>query len=776
MKSSIRLLLLFLLVISYSYAQQQVQGPVNRGDSLALLEIYRKAGGPQWNNTQSGNQPWDAKNPVSSWFGVELDANGDRVIRLNLAGNNLVDSISAAINALTELSDLNLAQNKIEDLPALPGLQVVKSINVDQNRLTFDDIDVLRLTPAIFSYVNQDSVGSRTVIPAYAGEPLELTTDVDPRTGRSSLFRWYQNTIGGTPIATGRTFTDSFPSPNSVGVYYYTIYNPDFPQDTLLVSKPIVVNFYNKPNPFPDGPLSFILTLTEDDLNNPTYLQDLQQNLIEAGGTKRDSCLCGTFQVWEFESIKSGDDIIIDPNSVGVGLGFIPPREDSTKPGFDINYRMMFGDDEIPNTKWAYDANAVQGLAELSNSVQDAVVAVIDLGVEASHPAFDGKMYVDNSSSPKGMDDCYTNDPSGVNLQNPMIQPFNDITGHGTHIANVVHSLLPKARIKIMSIQVGDSDTSATVFKVACGVEYALRHEVDVINISMGYLGENVPLLDSIMTTSKAKKTVMVTAAGNDGLSTDSNDHWPSNLAKDPANIHIFSVASFGKDSLGNFRISDHSNFGIQSVNIAAPGENIFSAVNDSKYGFKSGTSMAAGFVSAFAAALRASDPSMTPVVIREKFLGTNITVQEAAFETKIEGGRRLNVDIIDCFTQPQTKNDSAKLSWLEIAKNIEVYNNDCIGNKSITPKVIVLPTSGKVKWDSDKLTFRYSADFLTWILGAEDSFTYQVCPGSDQTNCSEAIVKVQKQGVGILGLIVIILLLIIILIRLIRRNSNTTP
>lgn len=748
-------------------------------DSLALVDLYLKTQGPKWVNS------WDLKQPILTWSGVGLDQGGKRVVTLDLSDRNLRDTIPSSFDNLSELKSVDFSDNKLTHIENLGLFRNLKEFNVQSNRLTFDD-----LTPALdslfgsqvkVSYADQDSVGFRRIIPAYEGETLVLVGRVDPGTRNSNEYNWYRDQVFNNQPSSGnriyRQLVDS--SGNVEGSYYYTIINRNFP-DLILTSREQVVKFYPGENPFPEGPMSFVLTLSDEQLNDRAYYGKLKAALEGAGGSIADSCLCGTFEVWEFDSIKTPNGISIDPKTHGSGLGVIPPREDSTgktRPGFDINYRMKFGDETIPGGKWVFDAGAITGLPNLQNPLNDVTVAVIDMGIEASHPAFGGRsaFYFDPSTDPLGMDQCYPDDPSGINLQDPGIKPFNDVSGHGTHVAGIIKSVLPKIPIKLMSIQVGDMPNTATVFKVACGIEYALRHEVEVINISMGYQGDRVSLLDSIMTTPKAKKTLFVTAAGNDGDSNDSHPHWPSNLAGELGNEHIMAVASFGKDAgTGDFYISLHSNYSQQMVNIAAPGENIYSPINKGLYGHKSGTSMSVGFVSAFAAALKASNPGLMPSDMAEVILTTNITVQEDDFLSKVRGGRRLNIDMIDCFTRPQAFADTADLSWTELSKELPVYANDCIGNTNIVPRVIVLPTSGSVTWNADSLSFRYAPNFLSWIMGAEDSFTYQLCPSTtNQNNCSEAIVSIHKQGIGIFGILILILLLLILIVWAVRRNSS---
>ncbi len=787
MKSLLQTLFCFGLIflISNSKMKAQIQVPVGNlisQDSLALIAFYDSLGGDSWINTLNQDSTWKS-GPVRSWKGVRLNSSGTRVAAISLPENNLRGSIPGVVDTLDALQRLFVDQNRIEGLPVLTRLNGIQEANVSQNKLTFTDvipfINRLRaVSPnVVITYGDQDSVDFFRVIPAYADDSLLLATKVDLDPKISQTYQWFKTRVGGQPIGNGPELRLLAADSSITGSYFFTITNDNYPQLTLI-GRAQVVNYYDFENPFPEGPLSFVLRFRDKDLADPSYIARVRDTLKNIGGSLGDSCLCGAFEVWLFDSLKIGNEIIIDPNSgAPKGFGVIPPRtgngepSNRDKPGFDVNYPMNFGDQAPDGSQWIVNADAIANLPDINNPLRTPTVAVIDLGIDGSHPVFQDKLYEDTSNLPLGKDDCYPDDQGGVNLMNPTQPPYDDITGHGTHVAHIIQSLLPQVPMKIMSIQVGNDPSSATVFKVACGVEYAIRHEVDVVNISMGYLGERVPLLDTVMTTTEAKKILFVTSSGNDKANTDFHPHWPSNLGAEAGNDHILSVASFGRSIGGDFFISDLSNFGENTVNLAAPGENIYSAVNGGGYDYKSGTSMSAAFVSAFAAALKASNPDMQPKVMVEKMMGTNITVQEASFAGKIKGARRLNIELIDCSLSPFAAADSAQLTWSEWRSHIDVYANDCRGSQNQSPNIVSPPQHGSLSWDSDSLVFVYQPNVMALLMGSVDSFTYEICSvNANPQVCDSAEVGIKKQGIGIIGIVILVLLLLLIIVALIRR------
>lgn len=230
---------------------------------------------------------------------------------------------------------------------------------------------------------------------------------------------------------------------------------------------------------------------------------------------------------------------------------------------------------------------------------KSTVVAVIDTGVDYTHPDLQGKVL------------------PGINLVNGDNDPMDD-NGHGTHVAGIIAAVTDNGigiagittNAKILPIKAGDKDGNFTVSAVVEAILYAISQNVDVINLSLGgYSSSNLPLMsitDAIMQAYQ-KGIVVVAAAGN-----DATDEWTFPAAI-PSVIAVSATAT--DDNRAKF-----GNFG-SYIDIAAPGTNILSTIitnadyDNVKDGYttESGTSVAAPIVSGIAALLKSIHPDWGP-------------------------------------------------------------------------------------------------------------------------------------------------------------------
>lgn len=257
------------------------------------------------------------------------------------------------------------------------------------------------------------------------------------------------------------------------------------------------------------------------------------------------------------------------------------------------------------------------------------VIAVIDDGVEYTHPDLDDNMWVNPGEVVDGRDNDgngYVDDIYGYDFFADDADPYDDNNvstgegGHGTHVAGTICAegnngtgiVGVVQQCQIMALRFlgpGGGYTSDAVR----AVQYAANKGVKLSNNSWGGGGYSSALYSAIQSAGNLGH-LFLAAAGNDGTNNDATPHYPSNY-----NLpNVISVAATdNRDQLAGF-----SNYGTSSVDIAAPGVNIVSSTWGSYYYFN-GTSMATPNVTGTAALILSQNPGFGFAEIRERLLST---------------------------------------------------------------------------------------------------------------------------------------------------------
>ena len=266
--------------------------------------------------------------------------------------------------------------------------------------------------------------------------------------------------------------------------------------------------------------------------------------------------------------------------------------------------------------QWSLSAISASTTVTGGNGV---VVAVIDSGVDASHPDLQGQVingvdYRDGISfvGSDGLIDSCISYTDNLNPSKPNHPDFGkyDPTGHGTHVAGIIAGKGigiqgVASGAQIMPIRVIGPSGTGDSSDVACGILFAVENGADVINMSLGGT-ESDAATAAAVAYAHEQGLVVVAAAGNNA------DHCTKslrNLTNYPAaEPNVIGVAAIEPDGTH----AGYSTNGPQ-VDIAAPGSSIRSTYKDNSYAIASGTSMAAPHVSAVAALLLERNPTFTP-------------------------------------------------------------------------------------------------------------------------------------------------------------------
>lgn len=273
--------------------------------------------------------------------------------------------------------------------------------------------------------------------------------------------------------------------------------------------------------------------------------------------------------------------------------------------------------DIVPNdpsygTQWHLPKIAMPAAWDHTTGSSSVIVAVIDSGVDATHPELSGLMV------------------PGWNFYNNN-SDTTDVYGHGTSVAGAAVARGNNGagiasvtwQCKIMPVRVSNTSGSATYSAMASGITFAADHGARVANVS--YAGAARSATVQTAANYMAGLGGLVTAsAGNDAVTYTNPDH-PSILAVS-ATTSTDALASFS--SKGPF------------VDVAAPGQSIYTLAKGGGYRSVSGTSLSAPIAAGVAALMFSVNPDLTPAEAQSILKSTAKDLGTAGYDTSFGYGR----------------------------------------------------------------------------------------------------------------------------------------
>ncbi len=354
-------------------------------------------------------------------------------------------------------------------------------------------------------------------------------------------------------------------------------------------------------------------------------------------------------------------------------------------------------------------------------------MAVIDSGVNVNHPDLDANVWVNPDEIPGNNRDDDGNqlidDTNGwdfANNDNTVYDP-DPITGegdeHGTHMAGIIAAEGNNGtgvagvswRTKIMPLKFIGTDGRGTVPNAIKALDYALSKGVKISNNSWGC---NRPCKDSetlpmAIDRANASGHLYVAAAGNSFTPKDT-DRTPF----DPAGIdspNVISVAATDNNDV----LSDFSNYGATSVDLAAPGIDVYST-EPGGYGYRSGTSMATAYVSGVAALLKSKFPELGHLQIKERIL-QSAERKAGLVGTSVTEGRLNAADALGIETNEITLSSSR--SEIVYGEGVSFSGGFTSSGQALAGKQVVLE-----KRSGNENRF---SPFATVTTTADGSFSY---------------------------------------------------
>ncbi|MBA2624082.1 MAG: S8 family serine peptidase, partial [Acidimicrobiia bacterium] len=272
------------------------------------------------------------------------------------------------------------------------------------------------------------------------------------------------------------------------------------------------------------------------------------------------------------------------------------PRVRTATPDRVRRASVLPDDPEFPSQRADLEAVRLPDAWDVTTGARNVVVAVIDSGVDLDHPDLAPKLL------------------AGFDVVERDGRPDDDL-GHGTFVAGIAAARTDNAigiagaawRSRILPVKVLDSSGFGSDSRVIEGLDWAVDHGADVVNLSLGGPDPN-PALDAAVADAVARGVVVVAATGNEA---DTRPNYP---AASPGALGVGAASASG-------RLTYFSNNG-DWLDLVAPGFDVVSTTIGS-YATGSGTSFAAPFVAGAAALVRAVNPTFSPADVAARLLAT---------------------------------------------------------------------------------------------------------------------------------------------------------
>ncbi|MFM8954091.1 MAG: S8 family serine peptidase [Planctomycetaceae bacterium] len=310
---------------------------------------------------------------------------------------------------------------------------------------------------------------------------------------------------------------------------------------------------------------------------------------------------------------------------------------------------------------WAFPQIKAADAWDTGTGTTSTIVAVLDSGVDYNHPDLTANMWRNPNEVPNdGIDNDsngWIDDYYGVNTIGGNGNPMDD-NGHGTFCAGLIGAVGDNGvgiagvnwSVQVMAVKVFDAVGNTSIAAIVSGVQYVISQKIAGQNVAAsnhsyggyGFVQQEFDALNQLASTG----VVIVAAAGNDSNNNDTLPAYPASYTI-PGLISV--AASTQSDSLAGF-----SNYGVASVDLAAPGVSVLSTrldpggigtplAGNSEYGTASGTSFAAPLVAGTAGLLKSLKLGASPEQVKTAILDGVDKI--ASLNGQVLTGGRLNVD-----------------------------------------------------------------------------------------------------------------------------------
>ena len=305
--------------------------------------------------------------------------------------------------------------------------------------------------------------------------------------------------------------------------------------------------------------------------------------------------------------------------------------------------------DPMFGTLWGLAEIGAPSAWDTTTGSASVVVAVVDTGIAAAHPDLSGNLWANPGEVADGDDDDLNgivDDVYGYDAYEGDGTPQEAVgegEGHGTHVAGTIGAQGDNSTgitgvnwdVSLMAVRAADDDGFFSVLDIVDAFDYACTEGAKVVNGSFGGEGASTAIRNEIAACPGALFVFAAGNGGDDGIG-DDNDDVPHDPCTAPA-ANVLCVAAAGNSGLASF-----SNYGLMTVDLAAPGVGIRSTYPPTSYADGDGTSMASPHVAGAAALVLSHRPTLTPVELKNVLM--NAATPLPGLSGKVWTGGMLNV------------------------------------------------------------------------------------------------------------------------------------
>jgi subtilisin family serine protease len=424
-----------------------------------------------------------------------------------------------------------------------------------------------------------------------------------------------------------------------------------------------------------------------------------------------------------------------------------PPRDPSSPNDLDEKLWGLNNTGQTGGTAGAHvSAKEAWAIQTGNGNDNGPLIAVIDTGIDYSHPDLAANMWTNPGEIPgDGIDNDNNgviDDVHGYNAYADSGDPM-DGHSHGTHCSGTIAGVGNNGQgvtgvmqdANLMGVKIFSDSGSTSVDAIVRGIAYSAKMGADITSNSWGGGRRSEAIYDAFRTND----ALHVIAAGNSNYDNDARDNFPSNYDLD----NIVAVAATNH----NDQRASFSQWGATKVDVSAPGRDIYSTINGGGYASYSGTSMATPHVSGGAGLIMSEYPEASNEEVKNRLIFGSDRVDSLNDISVSDGRVNFAASLDNDTTAPGAPNDfktsnlssrGGTLSWTSVGD--DKWANGAA--QTVEIRTSSEPIDGENFADAQAVTFGGAAE-----VGDLASVAFGGAPSEEATQVHFAMRSIDNVG-----------------------------